>query len=114
MKPFNLKEAIAGAPMITRDGRKAVLLAYDEELDRKIICKVYDDYTEAETFLDGGKYFKDHSESRYDLFMATQKKTVWVNFYNSHGYFYDTKCEADAAASLSRIGGKAYPVEIDV
>ena len=116
-KPFNLEEAIAGAPMVTRDGRKAVFLAYDEELDRKIICKVYDDYTEAETFLDDGKYFKDRSESRYDLFMATQKKTVWVNFYSEGScYYFNTECEADFMKSeiFDRIGGKAYPVEIDV
>lgn len=46
------------------------------------------------------------------IFMAPKKRTVWVNLYK---IFY-TKENADAADTISdrqRIGGKAYPVEIE-
>ena len=53
-------------------------------------------------------------DSPLDLFMATKKRTVWVNLYpNSHNSHWRTEEAANIAAGTERIGGKAYPVEIE-
>lgn len=57
-----------------------------------------------------------HSVKKYRLCMAPKKRTVWVNFGGGvSALYYDTKEDADAANpySYNRIGGKAYPVEIE-
>jgi hypothetical protein len=53
-----------------------------------------------------------YRRNELELRMAPKKRTVWVNLYH---VFY-TEEDADAADTISndhRIGGKAYPVEIE-
>ena len=49
--------------------------------------------------------------------MAPKKRTIWVNFCSStsKARYYPTQQDADYHGwlSISRIGGKAYPVEIE-
>jgi hypothetical protein len=119
MKPFNLEEARKGKPICTRDGRPAEFIAYvpkGEALSQVIV-------------LVGNKVFQLSAEgfeftslqSDVDLFMMPEKRTVWVNFYTHTGScgegdcdYWETEKEANKGSAPSRIGGKAYPVEIDV
>ena len=83
MKPFDLEQAKAGAPVITRDGRKARILSFD-------LCNRY--YPLAAAFNDSGgdegvdsltnegKCFAD-KDSANDLFMAPVKREGWINIY---------------------------------
>ena len=50
-----------------------------------------------------------------DLFMAPIKRTVWVNLYGRQleSVCHSTEEDADKHASSDRIGGKAYPLEIE-
>ena len=53
---------------------------------------------------------------RHHVFMAPKKRTVWVNLYEVVAYRYDSEVDADSDAqdfTSKRIGGKAYPVEIE-
>lgn len=112
MKPFDLEAAKRGEPIVTRDGRAAKFIAHVPELNFPVLVLLDVGLWQARK--DGTSNVGVH----VDLFMAPKKRTVWVNLYRSafrEGYHYDTEIEADAAASDAhkRIGGKAYPVEIE-
>ena len=115
MKPFDLEAAKRGEPIMTRDGREAKFIAHVPEAAaaQQIVYLVEG---EIKTNWVTGERNKD---VRYttDLFMAPKKRTVWVNLYSDGEAFYHyTQEEADDLDSGSkedRIGGKAYPVEIE-
>lgn len=74
-EPFDLKRAMAGEPIVTRDGREAKLIKYDGNDSDCFVVK-----TEIEGhnkwFYVNGRYV-DHGETPLDLFMApVQKKLV--------------------------------------
>lgn len=120
MKPFNLEAAQRGDKLVTRAGEEAEFIAYVPKAGKHyqvlalvgLMPKTYD--TKG-SFLQG-------SESTYDLFMAPKNRIIWVNLYNesfrprasfSAGYTYDTEEAANHAAEHTRIGGKAWPLEIE-
>jgi hypothetical protein len=121
MKPFDLERAKAGDPIVTRDGRKAKFIAHIPEADKQqriIVLVGKDVYGVRES----GK-FKVFESDNVDLFMASKKRTVWVNLYPDHWHAssdhwhasFDTEEEADADQwdNPKRIGDKAYPIEIE-
>lgn len=108
MKPFNLEEALAGKPVVTRDGRSVKITGYNEE--------ARDDFQIA-GWLEGivrgwgkdGRYTPNGGPDDYDLFMTPEKTEGWVNIFRttvptlmyprtstSMG-IYDTKEEAIAS-----------------
>ena len=115
MKPFDLEQAKAGAPVITRDGRKARILSFD-------LCNRYYPMVAAFTDSDGdegvdsltneGKCFAD-KDSPNDLFMGPVKREGWVNIYRSapggaqdcypQPLIFNTREEAIAAAYPSSL-----------
>jgi hypothetical protein len=79
MKPFNLAEAKAGKPVITRDGKKVVeIQIFNSEVDKPIIGLVGSKFY---AFTKNGKS-ADDNESAIDLFMGPEKKTIWVNVHH--------------------------------
>ena len=82
MKPFNLEKALAGAPVITREGRKVVRIFYAEEAceNSQVIC----------VFETGAvfPYYKDgtytNSSSAHELVMAPTKKEGWVVMFHNN------------------------------
>ena len=114
MKPFDLEAAKAGAPMVTRDGRPAKFIAHVEEAHPNQRLLVLIGEHVCKNFEDGG-YMPPDNESDYDLFMAPVKRTVWVNLYESGvARFHDTESDAEDFAREDRLGGRAWPVEIEV
>lgn len=84
MKPFNLEEALAGKPVVTRDGNKVTQLHLFD------IDSQYPLYGVVETsvwkFTKNGKPV-GYSGNKYELFMAPEKVTKWVNVYKTeNGY----------------------------
>jgi len=78
MKPFNLEEATAGKPVITRDGRKVTEIAYfhtKNSSEFTLVC-IVDGMSQWYTKEGSGAI---NVQSRNDLFMATPEK--WVNVY---------------------------------
>jgi hypothetical protein len=76
MKPFNLARAIAGDPLITRDGRTDVVFgAYNP----KAKCGSVVVWIKGilYTFRENGRWGSDHEDLCLDLFMAPKKRTVW-------------------------------------
>lgn len=83
MKPFNLEEAKAGAPICTRDGRKARIICYDrKDIDYPIIALI-DSESDGECITTcnlNGKYIGGTSNTQYDLFMAEEEHYDVNNF----------------------------------
>lgn len=107
MKPFDLEAAKAGAPLVTRDGRKARFVAYVSEVTEFPVIAYVDDCGETWSFTNEGHW--NRCESGRDLFMAPRKRTVWVNLYKS----FDSEDAADKHVFGCRLGNRAYPVEIE-
>ena len=101
LKPFDLEKALAGEPVVTRDGQEVTQLK-KFDVDGEPLVGVHDGTIE--TWEIDGSYINHTQESLLDLFMAPVEKVVWVNVYEKDGgritlgNFYNTE---DAAT-----GGK--------
>ncbi len=116
MKPFDLEAAKRGEPLITRDGREAHFIAHTDKVTSayKVLTIINGDW---HTFTEQGERHSG-GMSTLDLFMAPRKRTVWANLYaihDTHGkvHFHPSQEEADDAASHTRVGGRAWPLEIE-
>lgn len=77
MKPFNLAQALVGAPVITRDGTKVIrLIELPEAKPQSRLVAVLED-GETATFNEGGRYYSMR-DSSLDLFMAPTKKEGYI------------------------------------
>jgi len=80
MKPFSLEEALAGAPVQTRDGRPVTqLVKFDFSFGPVRLAGVVDDRRVGVWMADGLDCICCNSQS--DLLMAPVKKTGWVARY---------------------------------
>jgi hypothetical protein len=85
MKPFNLQEALAGKPVITRAGKTVTKLVAFDIPDGKypLVASIYG-RDSVEVYTLSGEFFTTYGKNRasdYDLFMASTKKTGWMNVY---------------------------------
>lgn len=103
MKRFDLEAAKSGKMIYTLIEGKAYFASFvGLKKDGRVVIE-YDD-----GFLD--------SRPQHEVFMVTEKRTVWVNLYIStvrSACYFDSEKEADDTSSGHRIGHKAYPVEIE-
>lgn len=82
LKPFNLEQALAGAPVMTREGRKVVRIFYAEEAceNSQVMCV----FETGVVF----PYYKDgtytNSSSAHELVMAPTKKEGWVVMFHNN------------------------------
>jgi hypothetical protein len=79
MKPFNLQDALAGKPVITRSGHPVTQLTYfsDADIEQKLLgCES----GTIERWDDQGYYQPSKRESSMDLFMAPVKQTFWFAY----------------------------------
>ena len=83
MKPFDLTAAKAGKPLVTRDGRKARFVGNTGDGRRYSIAAAIDAEKDIETYTASGRRFGDSEESNFDLFMAPERRTVYVNLYRT-------------------------------
>ncbi len=81
MKPFDLKAALAGAPVVTRDGREVQWLKHDPEanLPSRILARIGESGCHVPLYENG--FLWSNRESQTDLFMATVKREGWVNLH---------------------------------
>lgn len=78
MKPFNLQKALAGEPVVTRDGRKINDLHYFYTLTRD--CKLYGVINNSiMAWTNEGHWLSTGVEQPEDLFMADKER--WANLY---------------------------------
>lgn len=119
MKPFDLDAAKRGEPIQTRDGRLVKFIAHVPEAfatDYKVLALLDG---ETHEYTEEGAFISKQMQRDRDLFMAPKKRTVWVNLYpdsdNRNAAFHPSQSNADMFTGLNstRIGGKAWPLEIE-
>ena len=100
LKPFNLEKALAGEPVVTRDGRQVTDIAIFNSLnDERNTFAVIDG--QFYQFTKNGKYSRyENMDYCLDLFMTPKiiKKSGWLNVYpnNTVGFLvHPTKEIAD-------------------
>lgn len=102
MKPFNLQDALAGKPVVTRNGQEVKDIRYLPSLDHSGLCPIMGTVN--------GQFFRwtntvptasDERGSGLDLFMRGEKKIMWGNVYRhtytdhfKTGILYATQTEA--------------------
>lgn len=92
-EPFDLEKALAGAKVVTRDGREVVKVYHIPEAaeDKRLLGVMSDG--EVESYCEGGAYWNDARGSKHDLFLSVPepkevKTTMWMNAWIGNGEFY--------------------------
>jgi hypothetical protein len=80
MKPFNLEKALSGAKVVTRNGKEVTQLTKFDVDSNYPLTGIIDN--KRETFQLNGM-FGDNKESNWDLFMATEKQSIFVKVYEN-------------------------------
>ncbi|WP_118181287.1 hypothetical protein [Paraburkholderia phosphatilytica] len=125
MKPFNLEEAKAGKPIITRDGRTARFLAHIPEASEALqVFAIVDGEKAATPLYTSGLFYETGGDHDHDLFMAPEKSTVYLNVYavnmktrhafESCAFKVEADAKHDASINGARLLAVAVPVEIEV
>ncbi len=95
MKPIVYEELKVGDEVVTRDGRKALVLCVDAKSNYPIVCLIKSETEEyPEKFTSDGRYFSDVKESCRDIFLPSEK--VKLKIY---------KC-ADGYAAVEQVDGR--------
>jgi len=83
MKQFNLEKALAGDPVITRNGKKVeeIKLFKTKINNNKVLFGVIDGWVLSFN-IDGRNNSILRFDTEYDLFMAPVKHIGWVNRYD--------------------------------
>lgn len=112
MRAFNLQEALAGKPVVTRDGKSVQSLHHFKDAVKCIypLTAVIDG--QKREYTPEGNYDLGRSESSWDLFM--EPEYVWANLYcddnyEVRGYVYETEEAANKAAASKRIACVKIP-----
>ena len=82
MKEFNLEKALAGEPVITRNGELVTQITkFEDIINPYCLCgKVLGNI---ELFTIDGVFSLKFGESQFDLFMAEEKKSIWINVWKN-------------------------------
>jgi hypothetical protein len=93
MKEFNLERALAGEPVVTRNGKKVTELHLFK--NEALIQPLYGTIEGDEDVLQWTTYgiYNIKEETSWDLFMAEQKKSIWVNVFE--GILSGQLCTSD-------------------
>lgn len=118
MKPFDLQKAIAGDPVVTRDGRNVIdIHHFKHDTSNLCLCAHIEGEPSPDWFHANGRdNLSDEDPS--DLFMAPKKTTLYVNIWrnSSEAVFHEESDQAEAAASFNgreHYRAIAVPVEIE-
>lgn len=113
MKPFDLKKAISGDPIVTKDGRKARFITHIPECTYGVVV-VLEGANVPSAYNEKGLSTFSTEIDAYDLFMATKKRTVYVNFYENGTatHYENIDCAKNIAFNKIAIA-VAVPVEIE-
>lgn len=88
LKPFNLEEALAGKPVITRNGYPIIELKYFQTIGSLAVVRKEPDEKLISYFICCDGTHNDTVNCVTDLFMAPTKKQGWVNIYKQVGNTY--------------------------
>lgn len=104
-KKFNLEEALNGAKLETREGRKVkeIVLFEDTNNTHPFIAVVENNDVEGDDcifrYTTNGRFLSDDQDNKFDLFIVEEPKTYYINVYKDFG------------TNVVTIGGKLYNTE---
>ena len=97
LKPFNLEQALDGAPVVTRNGLPIVEIQYLQTSRQVVAVRQEKDGSLISYFIPSNGAYSLIPNNTTDLFMAPTKKEGWINVYN--------------VLSLDVTGKNIYPTE---
>jgi hypothetical protein len=106
-KPFNLAAALAGEPLITRDGRKVTEFIELKTMQSECKYLYVLEGQEIETVDRDGLYSFVGGQCEQDLFLAPTMKTYWVNVYK-YGNILKTGDLYDSLEEAKQQGGDCF------
>ncbi len=120
-KPFNLERALAGDPVVTREGRKVIRITHFPEsmiIDYRLVV-LLENQNLPDFYCENGNYRRDDGETPFDLFMAPRTETRWFNHYSngtSEGYANEQHCrkEAEEWTGPGAMLAIAVPMEVEL
>lgn len=116
MKPFDLPRALAGDPVVTRDGRSVKIAGHNQDaLSNHRIAGWLDNWSLC-GWHDNGNYNARNSRSPLDLVMAPKKRkiTIHINWYPSGNCSaWRTKEDAESNALPDCIACTEHTIEVD-
>ena len=88
MKPFSKTQALTGKPVVTREGRKVVILGEipatspcpSHSLVKYPVIGFVEGDCEAESWTSDGKYALSYKDSPSDLFMESKQVEGWIAY----------------------------------
>jgi hypothetical protein len=98
MKPFNLEKALAGEPVVTRDGRPVKIAGYNPDAEETHRVMGWINGCPFSWGADG-YYNPSKQPCSLDLFMAEKpkvKKEGWVNVYRTPQWIISTSSDVHA------------------
>lgn len=122
MRPFNLEEAKAGKPFEIEYHPSFPIrfIAHVPELKHVVAYIDSHETVKVSFWSEDGDYLDlwNFGESSLKLVMTPVKKTVWVNIYPTNDGFAcwhdsEEKANKELMEESPRLGGKAYPIEIE-
>lgn len=115
MKPFNLECAIAGDPVITRDGRAVIdIHHFKHDKSNLCLCAHIEGEPSPDWFLASGRDNLSEEDPN-DLFMAPKKRTVYMNVMEGGpGAWFISAYAANAAEHTYSVIARAVPIEIEL
>jgi hypothetical protein len=85
MKPFDLEKALAGEPVVTRDGKEVTDIAYFPTKDDNYkVCGILN--KDCEWFTNKGFYIQEDTEHFKNLCMKDSLIESWINIYQIGNY----------------------------
>lgn len=105
LKPFDLKEALAGKPVVARNGTPIVFIAHDPDAaaDSQVLARAEGAPFAQRYYADG--VFTRSGPTSEDLFIMPRKREAWVNIYPGGGTdgWQLTEETANAVSTSNRI-----------
>ena len=120
MKPFNLERALAGDPVVTRDGQKIIEIIHFKKRNKFPVLALFDYENTIKAYCENGIYCNSLSEcdNKYDLFMAPKTKKLWIAIEKAEhakGSHFTSTAETDKEYLLKHIDKKKYHiVEVEI
>ena len=78
MKPFNLERALAGDPVVTRDGRPVKIAGYNHDAKPQWKLAAWVDGNLDAWYTDGAQTCSGNRPTDSDLFMAPTERKEWI------------------------------------
>jgi hypothetical protein len=105
MEQFNLERALAGEPVITRDGHEVYELVKFDRVKSYPIAGIIDGLLHRWT-IDGKEFGHNSDESSLDLFMKPKENALWVNVYKDRfgGSLFIGQAHREEALAQRAIG----------